>query len=146
MNCDEALHALTDHHHETLPAEQAVAVAEHLGSCGACAQAYCRLQAQLRGIGAAYAERPSNETRAALRAAVREEFQPKPSRRVLAFLRRPVPAYGAALAAAIPLAAWIFAAPAEPESVPDRGTAYPPAPARIHDYDATVPLLDRSMS
>ncbi len=146
MNCDEALQKLTDHHHGTLADQEAVALAEHLGSCGSCAQAYCRLQAQLRGIGAAYVERPSDRIRASLRDAVRNEFEPKPSRRVLAFLRRPVPAYGAALAAAIPLAAWIAAAPAEPEAMPARGTAQPPPPARIHDYDATVPLFDRSMS
>jgi anti-sigma factor RsiW len=146
MNCDEALQKLTDHHNETLPADEAVAIAEHLGSCGSCAQAYCRLQAQLRGIAAAYAERPSDKARAALRSAVRKEFAPKPSRRVLEFLRRPVPAYGAALAAAIPLVAWIAVAPAEPDAASPGGTAQPPAPARIHDYDATVPLFDRSMS
>lgn len=146
MNCDHALQMLTDHHHQTLSAEDAVAVAEHLGSCGRCAQAYCRLQAQLRGIGAAYAERPSMKARDALRAAVKKEFEPKPARRLLAFLRRPVPAYGAALAAAIPLVAWIAAAPAEPEAPSTPGTRQPAAPARIHDYDATVPLFDRSMS
>ncbi|MCR9159569.1 MAG: hypothetical protein ACE37F_04420 [Nannocystaceae bacterium] len=146
MNCDDALPRLTDHHHETLAADEAVALAEHLGSCGACAQAYCRLQAQLRGIGAAYAERPSDGARAALRAAVRTEFEPKPSRRVLAFLRRPIPAYGAALAAAIPLLAWFAAAPAETRPAGTSGTTQPTAPARIDDYDATVPLFDGNMS
>ena len=142
MNCEDVLHELSDHHHETLEEHRAVAVAEHLGSCGACAQAYCRLQAQLHGIGAAYAERPSPRVREALRAEVRAAFVPKPSRRVLAFLRRPVPAYGAALAAAVPLIAWLAAGPVEPEPAPTQ----PPAPARIHDYDATVPLMDRSVS
>ena len=146
MNCDDALQKLTDHHHETLGPEDAVAVADHLGRCGECAQAYCRLQAQLRGIGAAYAERPSVDMRRALRAKVKAEFAPKPARKVLAFLRRPIPAYGAALAAAIPLAAWLGARPASVEPTPEAGANHPPAPARIHDYDATVPLLDRNVS
>ncbi len=144
MNCDHALEKLTDHHHETLAADEAVAVAEHLGTCGECAQAYCRLQAQLRGIGHAYAERPSPKAREALRASVQAEFSPKPARRVLSFLRRPVPAYGAALAAAIPLVAYLATRPPEPEASVEPGQ--PPAPARIHDYDATVPLFDRTVS
>lgn len=143
MNCEDVLHKLSDHHHETLEDDDAVAVAEHLGTCGACAQAYCRLQAQLRGIGAAYAERPSARVREALRAEVRTAFAPKPSRRLVAFLRRPIPAYGAALAAAVPLIAWLAVRPAKPDPAP---TTQPPAPARIHDYDATVPLMDRSVS
>lgn len=144
MNCEDTLLTLTDHHHEALPAEQARAVAEHLGTCGDCAQAYCRLQAQLRGIGAAYAERPSTAMREALRARVQAEFVPSRTARLLAFVRRPIPAYGAALAAAVPLVAWLAMRGAEaPES--DRVPS-PPAPARIHDYDATVPLLDPSVS
>lgn len=146
MNCEDVLHRLSDHHHETLAEDDAVVVAEHLGTCGACAQAYCRLQAQLRGIGAAYAERPSARVRASLRAEVKAAFAPKPSRRVLAFLRRPIPAYGAALAAAVPLVAWLAARPADPEPAGSDPGNQPPAPARIHDYDATVPLLDRSVS
>ena len=143
MNCEDVLHSLADHHHETLDCESSIAVAEHLGTCGTCAQAYCRLQAQLRGIGAAYAERPSARMREALRERVRTEFAPKPSRRLIAFLRRPVPAYGAALAAAVPLVAWLVA---RPSPVEPTQTSQPPAPTRIHDYDATVPLMDRSVS
>ncbi|MGH1341838.1 MAG: zf-HC2 domain-containing protein [Nannocystales bacterium] len=143
MNCDEALEKLSDHHHETLGTAEAVAVAEHLGACGGCAQAYCRLQAQLRGIGSAYAERPSSGTRDALRAAVQAEFEPKPAGGLLLFLRRPVPAYRALLAAVLPLVAWLAmrSVDAEPADV-----ARPPAPARIHDYGATVPLFDRNVS
>ena len=143
MNCDDVLEKLSDHHHEILESGEAVAVAEHLGACGGCAQAYCRLQAQLRGIGSAYAERPSARARLALRDAVHGEFAPPRTRRVLSFLRRPVPAYGAVLAAALPLVAWLALRPAEPEP---HDATQPPAPARIHDYDATVPLFDRSVS
>ena len=143
MDCQDVLQELSDHHHQTLEETEAIAVAEHLGTCGACAQAYCRLQAQLRGIGAAYADRPSARVREALRAEVRAEFAPKMSRRLLAFLRQPIPAYGAALAAAVPLVAWLAFGPAKPDPTP---TTQPPAPARIHDYDATVPLMDRSVS
>lgn len=143
MNCDDALEKLSDHHHETLVAEEAVAVAEHLGACGTCAQAYCRLQAQLRGIGSAYAERPSAGMRTRLRASVQHEFSGKPSSGLVSFLRRPIPAYGAVLAAALPLVAWLATRPVEPER---SGATQPPAPARIHDYGATVPLFDRSVS
>lgn len=143
MNCDDALEKLSDHHHETLVADEAVAVAEHLGECGACAQAYCRLQAQLRGIGSAYAERPSAGMRTRLRASVQSEFTPKAAGGLLSFLRRPVPAYGALLAAAVPLFAWFALRPVEPKPV---DATQPPAPARIHDYGATVPLFDRSVS
>lgn len=143
MNCDDALKKLSDHHHETLAAAEAVAVAEHLGDCGGCAQAYCRLQTQLRGIGSAYVERPSSRTRAALRGAVRAQFAPKPARGLLSFLFRPVPAYGAVLAAALPLVAWFATRPVEPEPA---DATQPAAPARIHDYGATVPLFDRSVS
>jgi len=143
MNCDDALEKLSDHHHETLATGEAVAVAEHLGACGGCAQAYCRLQAQLRGIGSAYAERPSSGTRAALRGAVAAEFAPKGTQGLLSFLRRPVPAYGAVLAAALPLVAWLALRPVDPEPV---DVTQPPAPARIHDYGATVPLFDRNVS
>lgn len=143
MNCDDALEKLSDHHHETLTAAEAVAVAEHLGACGGCAQAYCRLQAQLRGIGSAYTQRPSSRVRLALRDQVHDEFASKRMPRVLSFLRHPVPAYGAVLAAALPLVAWFALRPAEPEP---RDAVQPPAPARIHDYDATVPLFDRSVS
>ncbi len=143
MNCDDTLEKLSDHHHETLATDEAVAVAEHLGACGGCAQAYCRLQAQLRGIGAAFAERPSSRTRAALRAAVAAEFTPKRTQGLFSFLRRPVPAYGAVLAAALPLVAWLATRPVEPKAI---DAAQPPAPARIHDYGATVPLFDRNVS
>jgi len=146
MNCDDALDKLTDHHHETLAAHDAVAVAEHLGACGGCAQAYCRLQAQLRGIAAAYAERPSTPVRASLRARVKAEFAPGPVQRALAVLRRPVPAYGVALAAAAPLIAWLAIGPVDSAPEPASDRFQPPAPARIHDYDATVPLFDRSVS
>lgn len=143
MNCDDALEKLSDHHHEILATGEAVAVAEHLGACGGCAQAYCRLQAQLRGIGSAYAERPSARVRVALRDQVQAEFTPKRTPRVLSFLRHPVPAYGAVLAAALPLVAWFALRPAEPKP---QDATQAPAPARIHDYGATVPLFDRTVS
>ncbi len=155
MNCDAALEKLSEHHHETLAAQETVALAEHLGACGGCAQAYCRLQAQLRGIASAYAQRPSATARAALRAAVQAEFVAKPPGRLRAFLLRPVPAYGAALAAALPLIAWFALRPGPPGPMPNpmsdpmsapMGTTQPPGPARIRDYDATVPLLDRHLS
>ena len=144
MNCDDARNRLTDHHLDALDPEEAVAVAEHLGTCGECAQAYCRLQAQMRGIGVAYAERPSARMREALRAEVQAAFVPAPSRGILAFLRRPVPVYGVGLAAALPLVAWLLLGSPE---VRDTDTkTQPPAPTRVHDYDATVPLLDPSVS
>ncbi len=144
MNCDESQHKLSDHLHETLPQEEAAAMAQHLTECGECAQAYCRLQAQLRGIGLAYAERPSSAMRESLRAKVQAEFAPSRGQRVLAFLSRPVPAYGAALAAAIPLMFWALSdrAPAAEETAASSSAG----PAVIDHYDATVPLLDPSVS
>ncbi len=144
MNCDEAQHKLSDHLHEMLPPHEAAAMAQHLTECGACAQAYCRVQAQLRGIALAYAERPSPAARMALRAQVRAEFSPSLGRRALAFLSRPVPAYGAALAAAIPLMIWAFSDP--PPARTEATSTSHVGPALIDHYDATEPLLDPSVS
>lgn len=142
MNCDQARERLTDHHHDTLEGEARDALSEHLTDCADCALAYCRLQAQLRGIGLAYAERPSRGVRDALRTKVQAEFSPSRWRRALQALSRPVPAYGAVLAAAIPLLVWVFAdPPRETDAAPQTS-----APARIHDYDATTPLLDPAVS
>ncbi len=142
MNCDQAAELLVEHHHDTLDPKTRDAMAEHLASCGACARAYCRLQAELRGIGTAYAERPSSNVRASLRRAVEAEFSTAPAPRIWRALRRPVPVYGAVLAAVIPLALWMWS-PSQPSAAEE---PTPPAPARMHGYDATAPLVDPSIS
>ncbi|MEM6294625.1 MAG: zf-HC2 domain-containing protein [Myxococcota bacterium] len=142
MNCDQASEHLVEYHHDTLDPQTRDAMATHLASCGACARSYCRLQAELRGIGSAYAERPSAKARASLRKAVEAEFSTAPAPALWRALRRPVPVYGAVLAAIIPLALWMWS----PSGSAAAEEPAPPAPARLHGYDATAPLVDPSVS
>ncbi len=146
MNCEACETLLIDHLHGELPDAERHGVAGHLTECSECALAFCRLAADVQGIAAAYEVRPRPSVRDQLRERVSAEFRPSLLRRAWAFATRPVPAYGVACAAAIPLLLWAVspAPPVAQESADPVPTAS--KPARIHDYDATVPLFDRSMS
>ena len=143
--CEEMQEHLHEHAFGELEADLQATVAEHLGECGSCAVVYCRLEAELRGITRAFAERPPPRVRVALRERVAREFAPSLLQRMFAALRTPVPIYGVALAAAMPLVVlWAMAAPADPAA--DAKAPVMTTPARIQGYDASAPLFDPSWS
>lgn len=98
--------------------------------------AYCRLRAELHGVAIALCEnRPRPEVRVALRARVAAAVQPKSGARLLASLRRPVPVYGAVLAAGAVALMWLASA----RSRPDESSPQPSSHAvAIDGYDADV--------
>lgn len=142
MNCETCETLLIDHLHGELPSADRHAVAGHLTECSECALAFCRLAADVEGIAAAYEVVPSASARNELRERVSAEFRPSLLRRAWAFATRPVPAYGVACAAAIPLLLWaVSPAPPATQETTDPAPAAS-KPARIHDYDASTSLRD----
>jgi anti-sigma factor RsiW len=136
---------LVDHAHGELDPAAAREVAEHLGHCGECATAYCRLQSDLGGIVSAHVETPRKDVRDALRRRVEREFAPAWWRRAIGVFVRPVPAYGALMVALIPVLLWV-ASTAKHEQPPLEEATHaesthvetiPPAPARMRNYDAS---------
>jgi anti-sigma factor RsiW len=140
VNCEHCQQHLIDHVHDELGAEDSKAIAMHLAQCSECALEYCRLRADVEGIARAYAESPSPVVREALRARVEREFSPTLLRRLARVLTAPVPIYGAAMAAALPLLVW-FATDVIREGPGELPTSIE-RPAKIIDYDATTPLVD----
>jgi anti-sigma factor RsiW len=138
MNCERCQDLSIDHAHGELAPTLRAEVAAHLGECGACATAFCRLCADLQGIALAHAIAPRPEIRAALRRRVELELRPPWWRRAGRLLARPIPAYGALAAALAPVIAWAVDA-ARPEIDPP--TAAPPAAIapRVDHYDASHP-------
>jgi anti-sigma factor RsiW len=136
MNCDDCQDGLIDFAHHELAGEARTRIAEHLTHCAECALEYCRLQADLHGIVIAHDDdAPGDHVRAALRARVAAAITPPWWRRLAAPLRRPIPMYGAVLAAAVPLAVWIATALGRPEPRPTPPASSPPT---ITHYDATA--------
>lgn len=136
MNCNDCQDGLIDFAHRELESEVHTQIAGHLTQCADCALEYCRLQADLHGIAVAHDDdAPGPHVRAALRARVAATITPPWWRRVAAPLRRPIPMYGAVLAAAVPLVVWIATAlgPTEPRPTPPTSSA----PTITH-YDATA--------
>ncbi len=148
MNCAQARPSLIDHLHGELSSSEHAELAEHLGGCAECAVQYCRLEAEVRGIGRVFSERPSSAMAGALREAVEREFSPRFPARILALLRRPVPAYGVLFAAMVPLLVWAVATGLfDPSSGAEPSRSRPTAaPARIRNYDASAPMFDPSLS
>lgn len=142
MNCDTCEPLLIDHLHGELANEERRPVAAHLTECSACALAYCRLAADVQGIAAAYAVQPSDSTRDRLRERVAAEFRPSVWRRMWRFVAQPVPAYGVACAAAIPLLLWAVSPAPPATSETDEAAPAVSKPARILDYDASTSLRD----
>jgi anti-sigma factor RsiW len=140
VTCEDCQQQLIDYVHDELGTDDGKTIAVHLAQCSDCALEYCRLRADVEGIARAYCDSPSPTMREALRARVEREFAPSLLRRMLRVLTRPVPMYGAAAAAAIPLLVWIAS-----DVVRNERTDSPSAverPAKITDYDATTPLVD----
>jgi anti-sigma factor RsiW len=143
VNCEHCQEQLIDYVHDELGAEAGKAIAVHLAQCSSCALEYCRLRADVEGIARAYCESPSPVVREALRDRVHREFAPSLLGRLARVLKRPVPVYGAAVAAVLPVLVWIAT-----DVVRDERTHAPSAverPAKITDYDATRPLVDRNI-
>ncbi len=143
MNCEDCQQQLIDYVHDELDAGNGEVIAVHLAQCSSCALEYCRLRADVEGIARAYCESPSPIVREALRERVNREFAPSLLRRIARVLTRPVPVYGAAVAAVLPVLVWIASdvlreTPSPTPSAVER-------PAKITDYDATRPLVDRSI-
>jgi anti-sigma factor RsiW len=134
---------LVDHAHRELEPDLQVEVARHLTQCPTCAVEFCRLQADLEGILDAHYEMPPPRVKSALRRRVAAELAPPWWRRVATTLRRPVPMYGAVLAALVPAVLWFLSAgpivaTRDAELAPSRASAA--GPARVTDYDATTVL------
>jgi|GEM_PF-1497905 len=150
--CSDVQDQLIDYRFGELDPPARRAVAAHLAECGACAVAYCRLDADVAGIGAALHEEPPAHVHAALKARVEAEFRPPLLRRVRAFLNRRIPVYQGALATAGVIAAVLLVTPSPPASPPLPASApavdltahdAPEVRELLDDYDASsVPALD----
>lgn len=132
MRCDDCQALLIEYRYRELAGHQATEVAAHLAECGACAVAYCRLDADLSGIAETVTEAPPPRVHRALRARIAAEVAPSPWVRLLALVSYRVPAYQATLVAAALMLAW-FAFASEPASTK------PPRSARtvVDAYDAS---------
>jgi anti-sigma factor RsiW len=140
VNCEHCQQQLIDYVHDELGADEGKAIAVHLAQCSDCALEYCRLRADVDGIARAYCDSPSPAVRDELRARVQREFAPPLWRRLARVLTRPVPIYGAAVAAVVPLLVWV--ATDVIRHAPGREPTAIERPAKITDYDATMPLVD----
>lgn len=134
MNCEHCQDRLIDFAHRELVASEHTGVAGHLAQCADCALEYCRLQADMQGIAAAHDDdAPRPEIAAALRERVAAAVAPPWWRRMLAPLRRPVPMYGALLAAAAPVVVWLATSLGGAQGDPPAAVTDP----TITHYDAT---------
>jgi len=143
LGCDDCTACLIDHVFGELdgsPGGDAAAVSAHLAQCSACALEFCRLRADLSGLADAVAQAPQPYVAARLRERVQAEFAPPWWRAALASLRRPIPAYGALAAAALPLAAWAVMHTAESSSPQSHKADAATRPVLIEQYDASTVL------
>ncbi|TNF31786.1 MAG: anti-sigma factor, partial [Deltaproteobacteria bacterium] len=76
LTCPDCQDRLIDYRLGELDTPARRDIAAHLAECGACAVAYCRLDADVSGIGAALYEAPPARVHAALKAQVAAEFRP----------------------------------------------------------------------
>jgi anti-sigma factor RsiW len=135
MICDHCQDHLIDYAHRELDAATHASVAGHLAQCAGCALEYCRLLADLEGIAAVHTDdAPGPHVAAALREKVAAAVAPSLPRRVLSSLRRPVPMYGAVLAAAVPIAIWLATSLGRASTSPPSPVTGDPA---ITHYDAS---------
>jgi anti-sigma factor RsiW len=144
MNCEDVLASLIDHYYSDLAARERAETAIHLSGCSSCALEYCRLDADLSGLGEMLAEAPRPEVKQALRQKVQQTF-PKPWWRDLErWLRFPVPAYQAALALSAFLLAWmLLASDGRTRREAGRATA---TKTLIERYDSnTIPSIDPNL-
>ena len=107
MKCDQCQELLIEHAHGELDEPDRAAVSTHLGACGGCATAYCRLDADMIGIVAAHAQAPRPAVREALRKRVEAEFSPPWFSQLWQLWVRPVPVYGALVIGLLPALLWL---------------------------------------
>jgi anti-sigma factor RsiW len=138
MRCEECGDCLIDYYYGEDEPERRQEVAAHLASCSACAMEYCRLDADLSGIGTMLEDAPRPEVQRRLRQDVERAFAPPWWRRLLRLGTFPIPAYQAMLVLCLVLLAWTFLR--APASKPP--TAVPVAPGSttllFKDYDAST--------
>lgn len=106
MNCDRTEELLIDYYYQELSSARQQEVADHLGSCSACAKAYCRLHADIAGVGQALEVRPRDRVRVSLRGRVAQEFAVTGWQRLGRLCAFPIPAYQTALALFVLLLIW----------------------------------------
>jgi len=111
MTCETVRQRLIDHYYGELPPQQRREVAQHLTGCGDCALEYCRLDADLGGLGQLCDESPSPQLQARLRDRVATQFRPPWWRRLWRVGAFPIPAYQTALLLAAVLLAWLLVGP-----------------------------------
>lgn len=140
MNCDQTQQLLLDYYYEELPASQRAEVARHLSSCSACAKQYCRMHADLTGLGDLLEQQPRPAVRSRLRQRVSREFAPSPWQRLTRLCTFPIPAYQTVLVLTVLLLLWTMLGGARPP----HSAAVPrqhPAPVRAtvleQGYDAS---------
>ncbi|MBL4687238.1 MAG: hypothetical protein JKY37_21760 [Nannocystaceae bacterium] len=133
MNCDECHPHLIDHAHDELSSAQVGPVSRHLAKCSSCALEFCQLRADLDGVAQVYNDSPGVQTAARLRHRIAAHFAPSRGQRVLRVLRRPIPAYGALAAAAVPIAIWFGLSASEPGLATTTPTEL--GPVVIEQYD-----------
>lgn len=144
MSCEECRDRLMLLLHDELDAADARTIAEHVRGCDGCAVEYCRMHIDLVAVVEAHEVMPPPRVHAALRAEVARRFAPTPFAKLLATLRRPVPAYGLALAAMVPLVLWIGTKPTADLPAPAPTSAPIAAPRmraelpELTDYDGAL--------
>jgi anti-sigma factor RsiW len=122
MNCDDPRALLIHHAYAELGPSERAPLLRHLARCPACALEYCRLLADLDGVQALLEEPPAALGRQ-LRAALERELRPRGIRRVVAAVRRPIPAYALAAALLLPIALWSRDESADASGRPSAGSS-----------------------
>jgi anti-sigma factor RsiW len=97
MACESVQELMVDYYYRDLSDDDRKSVAVHLSACASCAMEYCRLEADLSGLGDLLAEGPRPELKKALAVRVQKEFARPWYKRLAEILRSPLPAYQAAL-------------------------------------------------
>ena len=140
MNCDLIKQRLIDYYYQELTPAEGSEVADHLGSCSACAKEYCRLHADIAGVGRVLNHQPRPRVRSSLRERVRQEFSPPWWRRLTRMCTFPIPAYQTVLLLCALLLLWTVLGGQLPGGGGD--DAAPAATVLEDGYDASriVPL------
>ena len=144
MNCDQTKKLLVDYYYKELTPPEVTEVAAHLSSCSACAKEYCRLHADICGVGQALDHQPRRRVRSALRQQVQQQFSPPWWRRLARLCVFPIPVYQTVLVLFGLLLLWTALGGQGPGRGHHLGAETSPAHATVLEegYDASriVPL------
>lgn len=138
MNCERCQELLIEYAHDESEWVDREAISTHLGHCGECATAYCRLQVDLSDIAVAHAEAPSREVAARVREAAQREFAPSAWSRFVGFWSRPIPVYRAIAIGLVPVVLLLAAQGRGDEVEPEVEAPAAKTEVRLNNYDATV--------